>query len=52
MFKKLIALAVLTGTFVSIAHAAGFKCSFCNGTGFSGVFNCSVCKGSGRNAGY
>jgi DnaJ-class molecular chaperone len=52
MLKKVIALTLITGTLVGIAHAAGFKCTFCNGTGFQGNVNCFPCKGSGRNSGY
>ena len=52
MLKKVIALTLIAGTLAGIAHAAGFRCTFCNGTGFQGNVNCFACKGSGRNAGY
>ena len=30
----------------------GHKCTFCNGTGWSGNFKCTLCKGTGANSSY
>jgi DnaJ-class molecular chaperone len=46
--KLLIIVGALSMVGAVAAYANGFKCTFCNGTGFNGSFNCSMCKGSGR----
>jgi hypothetical protein len=60
----LIAAAVLSAASLSYAAnaltkmeenhkcEAGFKCSFCNGTGWQGNFKCFQCKGTGSNSEY
>ena len=49
--KKYLAIALAAATALgSVAYAAGFKCTFCKGTGWqggNGPFKCVHCGGDG-----
>ena len=63
--KKIISTVILSSTIFSTVLAVNsvmrshkhhsvdnMRCTFCKGTGFSGMFNCQFCKGTGRNSSY
>lgn len=52
MKKTLIVASVLIALTGSILYAQGFRCGFCNGTGFIGSKQCAVCEGSGKSSNY
>ncbi|MBQ3240318.1 MAG: hypothetical protein IJB00_03945 [Akkermansia sp.] len=65
MKKMMMALAAVCVTAAGLSIGAtidtdslkaemGYRCSFCNGTGFNGntQYNCYHCKGTGRNSSY
>lgn len=47
MKKKLIIASIIAAVTASAAYA-GFKCSYCNGTGWKGQFRCTMCGGDGE----
>lgn len=65
MKKFIIIAAAAIVAFVSVTFAANslsnmtdhskcdsFKCSSCNGTGWTGQIRCYMCKGTGANGSY
>lgn len=48
IIMKKLTLTVLAVAFTAGAAYAGFKCSFCNGTGWKGSVKCIHCGGDGE----